>query len=670
MQTQPLFLDQPLRFGSDGEEKLAGTQTRLGDNVDNWPQEITQEAYKQLPYLSDFEPHIILDKIDEQKGTAWGSIEVRPKTAMTVEEMQVSPIEKVHIPIIVQDQMLYPFDVFLNGKKYDHLTEGRLRAALFRPEPMDVPRQRPPEPALTHELYPPLTGHLGSTKLGALEELKQIPLLPQLQGRVLQAHADRLKQACLDPSIRAQISNAGEGTLAAFNSALTLGPTSKEKVATLVRDSIRPRVVQMRKLANGNVMVKWANPEAYAPQMQEVSMPVAQDMMGDADLAPLLETDGTYTASPDAPIKETMEAEEVKVADSFGLWKVQDVNGNTLIGWVFPQLLSMEMQPLPLSLFNNGSQYAIQEHIAGEMAGKSVDLPKAQPRGYGCLYYVDGGNAKAFLPMTVKSTLRGPDGLVKYIADDDFGENFTFYYTDSLKRVTKLGPSDYAIPSNVLWMPLRGKSELVNDPMAFSKTADAKELSSKHNVVMAELVGDKDVFSWRGPSLSKLAAKQYQFVNRDEAEFLGVCLGLSPNFVKQAMSQASKGKCLSFNNTRMITPAYEKMAEAKASVRKSLAEVEVPVHNYFLAKEASILDDALTVDKILGLGFINAENIATFVDMLPALEETLSKLAELLVAIRIGLKDVPEVAVERMLFALEDVIRGLQSLKQKEISYM
>ena len=34
------------------------------------------------------------------------------------------------------------------------------------------------------------------------------------------------------------------------------------------------------------------------------------------------------------------------------------------------------------------------------------------------------------------------------------------------------------------------------------------------------------------------------------------------------------------------------------------------------------------------------------------------------------MKDVPEVAVERMLFALEDVIRGLKSLQQQELSYM
>ena len=72
MEIQPLFLDSELRFS--GETKLAGMLTRLGDNVDNWAQEITQEAYKQMPFLSDFEPNVVLDKVDEERGFAFGSI--------------------------------------------------------------------------------------------------------------------------------------------------------------------------------------------------------------------------------------------------------------------------------------------------------------------------------------------------------------------------------------------------------------------------------------------------------------------------------------------------------------------------------------------------------------------------------------------------------------------
>ena len=662
MDTQSLFLDEPLHF--DGEEKLAGIQTRLGDNVDNWPQEITQEAYKQVPYLSDFETNVILDKVDEQKGFAWGSIECRPKTAMTQEEQYTSQVEKVHIPIVVRDQMLAPLDVFLHGKSYQHLTEGRLRSALFRPDTMDVTRVRPPDPSLIQDLRPPYEGGFGGTKLGSVAglELQTLPILPMLHGQVLGEHVERLKTACEDPSLKVTIASGDEGMRAAFKSALQLTSTNLEKSAKVVSTSIYPNVVQIRPLLNGKAMVKWATSEMYSPQEEEMPMSVAQDLAGEEDLAGILEADGTLTASPDAPVKETMEAEEVKVADSFGLWKVQDLNGNTMIGWVFPQIMAMDMTVLPLSLFNNGSQYAIQEHIAGEIAGKSVDLPKGNPGGYGCLYYIDHGTAKAFLPLTVGGTMRGPDGTVRYNATDEFGEPCTFYFSDAMKKVIKVGPQDYVIPTTVNWMSLRGKTELINQPMAFSKTASK-------DVAKAELFGDKDVFTWRGQAVAKLASDHTKFIDRTKAEFLGVALGLSPPFCKEAVARASKGELMTFDSLKLIIPLSEKMREKRAEVQKEIAELEIPLHNFFLAKEASVLDDALTADKILGMGFLNAENVATFVDMLPGLEAASSKLAELLVAVRLGLKDIPEVAVERMLAALEDVVRGLRNLQQKEVRY-
>ena len=666
MNTQALFLDQALHF--DGEEKLAGTLTRMGDNVDLWPQEITQEAYKQLPYLSDFEPEVILDKVDEEKSFAFGSIEVRPKTAMTQEEQHSSPTKKMHIPIIIKEQMLSPFDVFMNGKKYEHLTEGRLRAALFRPETFDAPRDRPTEPSLIQQLQPPSQGGYGSTgagiKLGA--ELQAIPLLPQLHGRVLEKHVERLKVAMAqDPSLRMQITNGDEGMQAAFNSAMQLLPSESVKTAELLADTIRPNVVQLKQQLDGNVLVKWANSDIYAPQSEAVPYDTAMDMLGNKDMVAQFEGDGTITASPDAAVKETSEAEEISVADKFGLYKVQDLQGNNMIGWVFPQLLSMDMQPLPLSLFNCGAAYAVQENIAGTMAGKSTDIPKGIPRGYGALYFIDHGTAKAFVPMTVKNTFRGPDGTVRYMAALDTGEEVSFSFAEGLKTITKVGQDQYVVPSLYNWMPLRGQTELVQSPSMFSKVATQKI----GMLTTAEILGDGGVYSFRGPAVAKLAAAHTKFINRDDAEFLGVALGMSPPFCKEALDKASKGELIPLHGLRPITPAHEKMAAAREKVRQELDDLPVPIRNYFLVKEASVLDDALTADKILGLGFVNAENVSTFVDMIPTLEDTSSKLAELLVFIRLGEKNVPEVAVERMLVALEDVIRGLKALRQKESGF-
>jgi hypothetical protein len=668
MASASLFLDRPLQF--EGEEKLAGSLTRLSDNVEMWPREITQEAYRQIPYISDFDINVVLDKVDEQKGFAFGSIEVKAKSEMTMEERKGGDLPRVHVPIVVKDQMLYPLDVFLNGKSYAYLTEPRLRSALFRPETMDAARTRPYDPSLVHDLQPPIRAGYGGFGAGgvktgsaASDELEHLPILPMLQGRVLGDHVTRLKVACQDPSLRSQVLGGSLGVRAAFNSALGLKETSQEKWASSIRNSVVPKVVQLKKHGSNSLLLKTADPDFYAPEIEIIPESLARDLAGEEDISGIMESDGTMTVSPDTPVKSTLEAEEIRVADSFGLWKVQDLSGNTLIGWVFPQLLSMDMQPLPLSLFNNGSQHAVQEHVAGEMAGKSTDLPKGHPQGYGCLYFIDHGTAKAFVPMRVTSTMRGPDGLIRYVAEDDMGAHFTFYFSDAVKTILRVGGSEYCIPSQVSWMPLRGKTELVNTPAYFSKVASDRFLSNR-----AELVGDGNLFSWRGPAVSKLASADRAFLNRDDALFLGVSLGIDPSFCKEALDRASKGELLKFGSVRVITPTWEKLAKAHESVKAELASIPRPIRNYFLAKEAALLDDALTADKILGLGFLTAENISTFVDMIPALEAASSKVAEMLVAARIGLRDVPEVALERMLAALEDVIQGLKSLKQKETS--
>ena len=302
-----------------------------------------------------------------------------------------------------------------------------------------------------------------------------------------------------------------------------------EKGASVVKDSIRPNVVQLRARLDGTIMVKRANTDMFLPQEEPVPLGVANDLAGEEDVSAMMEGDGTLTASPDAPVKETLDAEEVKVADAFGLYKVQDVNGNSLIGWVFPQLMSMDMSPMPLSLFTNGSQHAVQEGVAGIMAGKSTDLPKGVPQGYGALYFIDHGTAKAFVPMTVNSSMRGPDGTLKFVAADDMGNNFTFYFSDAIRTVAKVGPEDYCVPTQVNWMPLRGATELVSNPKGFSKIAADNANTHKGR---AELIGDKDVYSWRGPAVAKLASAQTKFLDRADAEFIGVALGVSPGFIK------------------------------------------------------------------------------------------------------------------------------------------
>ena len=85
-----------------------------------------------------------------------------------------------------------------------------------------------------------------------------------------------------------------------------------------------------------------------------------------------------------------------------------------------------------------------------------------------------------------------------------------------------------------------------------------------------------------------------------------------------------------------------------------------------LIKEAAALQDESTVDSILALNFINPENLSTFIGYIPVLEESSEKLAEMLLFAYLGMKELPEGAVEHAMKGLEEVLVGLKSLAQAE----
>ncbi len=81
-----------------------------------------------------------------------------------------------------------------------------------------------------------------------------------------------------------------------------------------------------------------------------------------------------------------------------------------------------------------------------------------------------------------------------------------------------------------------------------------------------------------------------------------------------------------------------------------------------LVKEAAYLPDPVAVDTILSLGFINPENLTTFIGFLPQIDQVQSKLCELLIASRLGLQDIPTSALEKCVKSLEDTLEGLKTI--------
>jgi len=102
--------------------------------------------------------------------------------------------------------------------------------------------------------------------------------------------------------------------------------------------------------------------------------------------------------------------------------------------------------------------------------------------------------------------------------------------------------------------------------------------------------------------------------------------------------------------------------EKEAVLKPMLREYALSIRSN-LIKEAAVIDDPEVVDNVLSTNFINEDNINDFVENIDKLEKVNSKLAELLVAARMGLKDVDEMAIKKAIEGLNKTIEGLNKLK-------
>ena len=647
MQTEPLFLDtKPIVL-----DKTAAPTKRLSDLVENWQREVSHEIYRQLPFLSDYEVDVHLDRMDEQQGYAFGSADVRSKTLRSVPEGGPSPVSGLRtarIPVIIKAREMFPLDVFLVDSKAFPLTEDRFRAHMHRSETFDALSDPGRDPSLIPQLYPPYRSRYG---FGGAYEVKQGELVSTIKGTV-------------PDDIRAEVRNELEKSaslveLLKVNGGLrSLAPLLVEKIASVddrnesVRSRIKPTVIQISKTAGGDYRLKMANPGAFDPQEEMVDPATAESLAG-KDLITRTDKDGSVTITADPAVRQTIRTDKFEVIDDFGEWKVETLDGRQLMGWVFPTSLDFDMTSTPLAVFTNGSEHGVQDYIAGSRVGQGTNFPVSKPSGHGVFVHSEGGRALCTVPVTVRNTTTGTDGRTWYDCTDVMDNRVLISYADGLRKMTKSGDG-YLLPKTFRFMPLGGaKVDLNPDPSGIKQAQ--LSVFSPHRV---EIRSDGNQWSLSGGcGLSKTASS---FLTKADAEFLLVSAGLSPSFASEKLAEAAKeAHPVVVHGSNEIKLFEEHVKEAAESV----ASLNMPDLRQDTLKIAALINDPSAVDTLLALNFVNEENVASFLNALPVLEDTQQKLSEMLMASRLGLQEIPLVAVEQAIRATEKVIVGLKSLQ-------
>lgn len=656
--TTPLFLDQNLK---PQFTKIA-SPVKLSDNPDQWQMEMGSELYKQLPFLSEYSVNVLLERVSPERGYAFGSAEVANKSESPVDHQ---PKTFVRIPLVVKDRLMMPPDIMLAEGKTFPCNETRLRDALMRTDAFEITNRKPSDQGMVDQLYPPLRTNYGygnavATGVGGGGFGKQASLLEQIAPTIDVGQVDAfITKVAGDPELALMIERNADFRKLAFE-LVGADRTSIEKRAATLVDHIRPTVVQLTKLASGNVRLRWANRNAFLVKEAEVGAEQANEMIGQG--GPKMESapEGTtLTVSTEKAKKESLIEEVYEKVNHYGEYKVHAEDGQELEGFVMP-IMDFQMQPLELYLWSDGkSQYAVQDEIAGaKMDHDPENIPQADPEGEGCFYFHEPAGARALLPMTIQNQQQDPEGNVSFVGQDLFGEPVTLTLVEGIEHIEEHSPGNYMIPKGCMWMPLQNPIHLVKNPEELEGQTSAQNAPNQAEI---KGTGPGEV-SVDGPPLAKVAAKDKHFLKHADAEFLLVAMGANPFVVREKLASAHQGYTIKLGGLRPIQPLSDLHRDMVKQASEILGNFPYELRRD-LIKEAAALEGSETVDSILSLNFINPENVATFADHLPALDETAQKLAELLMAARMGMSQVNEGACERAMKNLEQVIQGLKELQ-------
>ena len=276
--------------------------------------------------------------------------------------------------------------------------------------------------------------------------------------------------------------------------------------------------------------------------------------------------------------------------------------------------------------------------------------------------YQSGPMAVATEPVEITNRFSinyGTEKVAQYSGKTSvYGESVQITVVPGLQKIASTGPGQYAIPDTFRFVSLNGKQVTV------AATTDSVDLFEKQKIAgrnSVEVISDGSFYSLRGSNSE--SAFGGEVLDKADAEFALSALGVAGNQARGLLKKAADTGSIRIPHTRQVVLE----STAKSALLKEAADsvVDVTLLRADLVKEASVIVDRETADAILSLGFVTPENVSLYVDYLPELEKVSSKLAEILVASRLGMDDVRESAAKNAMTQLNSVVQGLGQLQAK-----
>jgi hypothetical protein len=365
----------------------------------------------------------------------------------------------------------------------------------------------------------------------------------------------------------------------------------------------------------------------------------------------------------------------------FADYRVKTLDGVQVEGKVFPNVVSFDSKKLPYKIFVSASHSSMQNNIAGvkETNGspsKAAWLCKLEGRARvgqtGTFIFVEDGKALATEPVTIKAVepygpitavrldgtkikiSRGyPSGcqsLAGTVASSNKNKKDQAKVLD-VHAMIEQRPGEYVIPMGMAWIPMENFKDFVETPNEWmNKEAAHRATSNPYTIRYTGIA-----FETEGHGEEKIATDERRI------KLLLANKGCPMDKIAEYVGKVKTAGRIKIMGLRPLRKKADIIKQANASyaqLEKVVASLKTD-----LIKVASDIDHSATVDALLGLKFLNPDNLSKFIAYAPVFKKVQDYLAEITLACRLGMKDIPEAAPVIAIHKLRDVIKGLESIE-------
>jgi hypothetical protein len=656
------------------EPTLPSVQTfKMPDSSQEWAEIITTKLKERYPDVVRLPMTVEFRKKEDSSGTAIGGVHVHSGESD----------KQIIIPFVIRKFELCPLDIWMEtpSQAVHPLTNDTFKEEFFVQSPAESLDQRPADsagqyfndPSMWTTNYPPLQGRYSYASAG-------YPILDSIADTIAKEDADVLKVAIQkhpelligfkkhghQELITKLAKKTGPMTNSFSESAMKLIPVG---VAHIKKES--PDKYSILSLAD-RLFDLAASEHCSREAIKERLSKITKDV--DVVLHDVDQEGERMCVMKPAPTKGVWlyddMTDKAELINDLAVVAVKTKEGLKLEGVVLPKVVDFKGNKKSYKLFISPDHSSMQETVAGvrhpdsDMMKKLLGAKGARVGQTGTFVYIDDGKAIATEPVTIKAiedygpitAVRLQDG-VKIKISRGFGDRVMASGGKSQNNfldahgMIEVKPKEYVIPLNMHWVPMEGFQEVSSsindymmkeaashmdmDPMSIRWTgvvyqADHSDIG-KNEFNEREL---KVVLAAKGAPVEKIASiiSKVRAVGRTKVYGLGK-LRKKAEIIKEA------------NET------YSKLNKIASSIKTTLV------------KEAAELEDASTVDAVLSLNFINPENLAKFVSYKSVFRKVADYIAELVLASRLGLKDVSESALTVSMSHLGEICKGLDKIE-------